>query len=98
MMYDVIGSMITMATGEKNDIDLTELNKLADGLRARGVTFVWRPCFDGAQIVCDDWDAICHRGSYGGLCGLLEIMGSIVRNDDDDVEGYLTAEDILARL
>ena len=54
-------------------------------------------------IVYDDdgkiaWDAICHWGSYGFEQGLLEIMGSICRNQDDVVEGWLTAQDIIDRL
>ena len=43
-----------------------------------------------------DWDVICHPGSYGYEEGLLEIMGSITRNDE--VEGYLTAEDVIERI
>lgn len=37
------------------------------------------------------WDVVCHQYSYGGDKGLLEIYGSIV----DDVEGWLTAEDVI---
>ena len=44
------------------------------------------------------WDAICHWGSYGFEQGLLEIMGKELTNDDDSVEGYLTAEEIINRL
>jgi len=43
------------------------------------------------------WDAVCHYCSYGGLDGLLEIMGDIVRNGDC-YEGWLTAEDIISRI
>ena len=35
-----------------------------------------------------DGDVICHYGSYGGNCGLLETMG--FKMDDGDVSGYLT--------
>lgn len=98
MMYDVFGSMMRMSSPVNHEIDLTELNKLADGLTAKGIEFERRPLFDGAQILCADWDAVCHKGSYGGLQGKLEIMGTIVRNEDDDVEGYLTAAEILARV
>ena len=46
-----------------------------------------------------EWDAICHRGSYGAEQGLLEIMGTIVSpKAGDTVEGYLTAEDIIERI
>lgn len=43
------------------------------------------------------WDAICHYGSYGYKEGLIEIMGNIV-DIDDDVEGCLTANEIIKRL
>lgn len=41
-------------------------------------------------------DAICHEYSYGGKDGLIEIMG--LTENDDDVEGYLTAEDVFIRM
>ena len=41
------------------------------------------------------WDAICHPGSYGYEKGLLEVMGDPVTNND--VEGWLTADEIFAR-
>lgn len=43
------------------------------------------------------FDAICHKGSYGYDNGLLEVMGEIVK-DDYDVEGWLTAAEIIKRL
>lgn len=43
------------------------------------------------------WDVICHWGSYGYEEGLLEGMGDIF-NDGFDVEGHLTAEDVIAKL
>lgn len=83
-----------------NPIYRIEADKLAKGLIENGVEFDYYDCWDGVQIVCDGWDAICHSGSYGHEQGLLEIMGTIVRadDDDDDVEGWLTAEEILQRL
>lgn len=44
-----------------------------------------------------EWDAICHPGSYGYEEGLLEIMGNIVE-EELDVEGYLTAEEVIERI
>lgn len=41
------------------------------------------------------WDVICHKGSYGCAQGLLEGMGDIF---GPDVEGYLTAEDVINRI
>ncbi len=40
------------------------------------------------------WDAICHYGSYGYEEGLLEVMGEKLIGHDD-VEGYLTADDVI---
>lgn len=97
MYYDVFGSIDKMLSAPQK-IDLREMDKLAKGLDEKNIPYVRRACFDGEQIVCDSWDAICHRGSYGHEKGLLEIMGSIVRNEEDSVEGYLSAEDILSRL
>lgn len=75
-----------------------EINKLAEGLAERGIEHTVRKSFDGLQIVAEGWDVICHQYSYGGDRGLLEAMGTIVRVDYDDVEGYLTAEEILKRI
>ena len=43
-------------------------------------------------------DVICHEFSYGGSEGLLEIMGLVDDDCDDDVEGWLTAENVFARI
>ena len=84
-----------------NKIDLTEMNKLANGLTERGIEYERHEFFDGEQICCNFWDVICHSGSYGHEEGLLEIMDIthwLLANDYDDVEGWLTAEEILNRI
>lgn len=46
-------------------------------------------------------DCICHFGSYGYERGLIEAMGAPLVNKEktwDDVEGCLTAVDIMARI
>lgn len=40
------------------------------------------------------WDVICQRGSFGYEEGLLEGYGELF----DEAEGFLTAEDVIARL
>lgn len=50
------------------------------------------PSFD--NTVCD---VVCHWGSHGHEKGLLDIMG-LCENNFDDVEGYLTAEDVFERI
>ena len=42
-----------------------------------------------------EWDAICQYGSAGVELGLLEIMGVLV--PDGDVEGYLTADQVIEK-
>ncbi len=76
---------------------ISEMVKLARGLKERGITYIMHAHVDGLQIVADGWDAVCFTGSYGAQRGLLEVMGSIVTGNDD-VEGYLTADEILRRL
>lgn len=65
----------------------------------------WLRGYEKNQIIVFDdrgirqWDAICHRGSYGFEQGLIEVMGKpVVRSEEDRVEGYLTAEEIIQRL
>ena len=57
------------------------------------------PCDTHQIVVYKDgvrsWDVICHRGSYGCDQGLLEGMGDLF---DSDVEGWLTAADVIQRL
>lgn len=46
-----------------------------------------------------EWDVICQRGSFGAEEGLLEIYGSIVDPyAGNSVEGWLTADDVIARI
>lgn len=87
---------------------MTELGKLERYLKANGYNYERKKTsigiHTGDQVIVYDengdrqWDAVCHRGSYGFEQGLLEIMGSIVKPGGDSVEGWLTAEDIIARL
>ena len=75
-----------------------EVLKLASLLLARGFRFEVRDIWDGAQVILYDSrnkriaDAVCHSHSYGHEDGLLEIMGL---GAEDDVIGWLTAEDVL---
>lgn len=73
-------------------INQKEMLLLALGLAERNISFGIRSFYDGLQIVCDGWDAICHNGSYGHELGLIEVMGII---DEQDVVGRLTAKEIL---
>ena len=88
---------------------MKELNKLEQYLKEHEYYYIREDddsnYMNRHQIIVFDsesqreWDAICHRGSYGYEQGLLEIMGTIVDSDcGDSVEGYLTADDIIKRL
>lgn len=54
---------------------------------------LWYPSYE--HNICD---VICHEFSYGGSEGLLEIMGLVDDDCGDDVEGWLTAENVFARI
>ena len=82
---------------------ITEIQKLSIMLSVTCIPFDFHPLYDGWQIcypngenrVCD---AICHSGSYGHENGLLEIMGLVDGEADDEVEGYLTADEVFNRI
>lgn len=80
---------------------MMELTKLMVGLMEREIAFTFKPFLNGGivDVPSQNWDAICHDGSYGNKDGLLEVMGRAVnRNPYDDVEGSLTADEILKRV
>lgn len=82
----------------------TEMTTLIDKLTIANIPFeltddvmdnkngqLWYPSFE--KPVCD---VICHECSFGGKEGLLEIMG--LTDKADGVEGYLTANEVFARI
>ena len=75
-----------------------EMDKVARFLDLAHVEYKRAPLYEGEQIACEDWDVVCHKYSYGGERGLLETYGDIVPADwGDDVEGYMTAADVILR-
>lgn len=54
---------------------------------------VWYPSIN--NCICD---VICHEYSYGGDKGLLEIIGLAENDCGDGVEGWLTADEVFARI
>lgn len=91
-----------------DSINQMEMVKLAMGLLDRGIEFEIRTipdCTDGAlqlvvpSVTNPEWDAVCSNFTYGGANGLIEISGKYVEEDYlDDVQGWLSAEDILERI
>jgi hypothetical protein len=80
----------------------TEMYKLINLLINAKIPFEVVECYGTPQVcypsaenrICD---AICHSGSYGHEQGLLEIMG-LNTDPTDDVEGWLTAEEVYKRI
>ena len=72
-----------------------EMEKL---LIENGIKYTRQPLYEGWQFYIHGTygDIICHKGSYGSDDGLWESMG--FDWDDEDVTGYLTAEEVIDRL
>lgn len=85
-----------------NEFSPTEMYKLINLLINAKIPFEVVELYDTPQVcypsrsscICD---AICHSGSYGHEQGLLEIMG-LNTGPDDDVEGWLTAEEVFKKI
>ena len=77
------------------DAAADEMEKL---LIENNIQYTRRSLYEGWQFYINgtDGDIICHEGSYGGDDGLWESMG--FDWDDEDVTGYLTAEEVIDRL
>lgn len=60
----------------------------------------WQICYPNVEEATDAiCDVICHSGSYGHEQDLLEIMGLVdTETVGDEVEGYLTAQDVFSRI
>ena len=65
--------------------------ELTDDVMGNSNNQIWYPNHDGK--ICD---VICHKYSYGGNDGYLEIMG--LTENEDSVEGWLTAEQVFCRI
>ena len=83
---------------------MSEMEKLINMLKENNIPFEIDSCWGTPQVrypskancICD---AICHHFSYGHEDGLLEIMGLVDEEEmGDNVEGYLTAEDVFKRI
>ena len=85
-----------------------EMMTLIDKLEIANIPFAAEAdCYGGIHVMYpDDWkngckcSVISHKYSYGGREGLLEIMGLLTEEEEewDEVVGYLTADDVFARI
>lgn len=75
---------------------MNEMAKLIIVLNTLGIahTITYQDIDNAPQVwINDDFDIVCHKYSYGGKDGLLEMWD---RNNSEDVVGYLTAKDVVA--
>ena len=83
---------------------MTEIQKLDAALTEMGIEHTYNHEYRGGEqiVVLKNgkfyWDAICILASCGGVVGLLEVMGKPLLGNDNDVRGFLTAEDVLKML
>ena len=98
---------------ENAKLNLNEFVKLVVGLNQKGIKIDTELVTNwGAQVIVYDnegnrlWDAVINKGSYGSERGLLEVMGSAIvkkvslmgDDDEDEVLGWLTADEILEKI
>lgn len=89
----------------------TEMDKLINYLKIcppEKYTYSVTEWYGRPQVIFMDFqtgervaDCVCHIGSYGHERGLIEAMGAPLVNEKevgDDIEGWLTAVDILSRI
>ena len=77
-----------------------EMDKLEAYLGEKKIDHARSSIHDGQQIIVFNdggrvWDVVLHSYSYGCEENLLEAMGEALLGHDD-VEGYLTAEDVIS--
>lgn len=76
---------------------LREISKVENYLKDHNIEYEKNMIFNGIQIATKDWDVVFHKYAYGYKNGLMEACGSICRLNED-VEGWLSAKDIIKRL
>lgn len=85
----------------------TEIIKLKEMLQREAIPFDFYELFDGYTIKYPNSEyckcsVIEHEGSYGRDNDLLEIQGLMTdeekEREDDDVLGYLTAQNVFERI
>jgi hypothetical protein len=107
MMLNDIEKTAIISTHSKSKCNTKylEILYLERELLKTDIHFTLRRLYDGWQIVMYDIDGnyfadvVEHSGSYGSEDDLLEVMGALVEDtNDDEVQGCLSAFDILERL
>ena len=85
----------------RGSYDYTQMNEVERYLIRKGISYRCTAFHDGKQITVFDgnghriWDVVIHGFSYGHEANLLEACGEALIGHDD-VEGWLTAEDVIS--
>jgi len=91
--------------GLSKKIDFSNMKILETLLIEYNIPYIKRRIYDGIQILYPDikhckCSVVCHRASYGGEYGLLEIYGLLneEEKENDDVVGHLDYNDVFERI
>ena len=81
---------------------MKEILKLIELLAKNNIPFELNVLFDAPQVIYPNkdlcvCDVICHKYCYGYEQGLLEMMG-LCPEADDNVVGYLTADEVFEKI
>lgn len=85
----------------RGSYDYAQMNKVEEYLLEKKIRYRRTSFYDGEQITVFDengrqvWDVVIHYFSYGHDANLLEARGEALIGHDD-VEGWLTAEDVIS--
>ena len=88
-----MAQLAEMLTKNNIPFETTYMDKTIFSINGESVPQIWYP--NRAEAVCD---VICHKYSYGGDKGYLEIMGLVTDPEADSVEGWLTSTDVFLRI
>ena len=93
---------MTFETPLNANINFAEIHKLRQLVEEAGWEHSFERFLGGYALILFNrdtqvGDAVLHGGSYGHDDGLLEIVGKGVRSAFDDVEGYLSADEVMER-
>lgn len=87
---------------ENKEFHPTEMYNLINKLIPLNYSYMVKNLYDTPQVIffSDDTystrigDAVCHSGTYGHQDGLIEVLFE----DDEDVIGWLTADEVIEHL
>lgn len=109
-LFESVFRAFGMSTNGKTESDYKEIVKLSEMLKEAGIPFEFSNLNGGYHIEYPNGEnRVCsvveHSFSYGADDDLLEIMGLLTEEEQEEdvgdesaVKGYLTAEDVFGRI